>query len=273
MKEVDITLGLANATNARDLGGQVTRDGRRVRAGILFRANSLHNLSEADLLVLADLRLACVIDLRELAEARTLGADRLPVPAPRLVELPVLDASENTDLFGLMRRAMRDGAEPDALDFLRPDAPGGGAPAIMAETYRRFVSGPAGRTGFARALRLIADAQTLPLMFHCTAGKDRTGWLAATVLSALEVERDAIMADYLRTNELTSDAIAAIRALLDGKVSDPTVIVPMLDARAIYLEAGFAEAEMLYGGMEGYLREGLGADDALLDSLRANLLE
>jgi protein-tyrosine phosphatase len=81
------------------------------------------------------------------------------------------------------------------------------------------------------------------------------------------------MADYVRTNEFSREFVDLVVSLLDGRVSDPQVVVPMLEARPAYLEAAFAEADRRYGGMAGYLRDGLGVDDELLASLRANLLE
>jgi protein-tyrosine phosphatase len=268
-----MTLGLSNATNARDLGGHETRDGRRLRSGVLFRADSLHRLDDADLEVVAGMKLACVTDLRSRDEVARMGADRLPTPAPRLVELPILDPYHDLDLFRVMSDALRGGADGTELDFLREQAPGGGAAGLMVEIYRHFVSGEAARSAFAVALRLVASSETLPLLFHCSLGKDRTGWLAAVVLTALDVPREAVIADYLRTNDVSRGSIEFVVAMLDGKVPDPQVIVPLLEARSSYLEAAFAEAEQGFGGMDGYLREGLGADDELLSSLRANLLE
>jgi protein-tyrosine phosphatase len=264
-----MTLRLSNAPNARDLGGHLATDGRRVRRNVLFRSDSLHRLSEADLAVVAGLRLACVIDLRSTDEVARSGADKLPSPGPRLVELPIADL----DLFAVITDALSRGGDGTELDFLGEQAPGGGAPAMMTQLYRRFVSGDALRAAFAQAVRLVAAAENLPLLFHCTVGKDRTGWLAAVVLSALNVPRDVIMADYVRTNEFSHEFVDLVVSLLEGRVSDPRVVVPLLEARPAYLEAAFAEAELCYGGMDGYLREGLGVDDDLLAALRANLLE
>jgi protein-tyrosine phosphatase len=267
-----MTLGLQNATNARDLGGIVTLDGRRVRTGVLFRANSLANLTGADVDVLARLGLACVIDFRDATEVARVGHDRLP-PGPRHVSLPILDMGHNVDVFALIADVVQGNADAAELDFLREEAPGGGAPEMMAGIYRQFVTSARSRSAFGQALRLAASAESLPLLFHCAAGKDRTGWLAAVILTVFNVDRDAILTDYLRTNELTTGTVERVLGVLDGKVPDPKVILPMLQARAGYLDAAFAEAERSYGSMDGYLRDGLGADDALLESLRANLLE
>jgi protein-tyrosine phosphatase len=271
-----MTLGLQNATNARDLGGPLTRDGRRVRTGVLFRAGALDKLAEADIAVLAELKLACVVDFRDAHETAK-APDRLPAPAPTLVNLPVLGSDPSgrgpaLDTFGLIGRVMRGTEDPSALEALREDAPGGGAAGMMADLYRGFVNSPGPRAAFAHTLRLIASAEELPLLFHCTAGKDRTGWLSAVLLTALGVDPDVILADYLRTNEAAIDLHEVVLTMLEGKVPDPTVILPMVQARPAYLEAGFAEAQRLYGDMAGYLRDGLDVDDARLAALRTNLL-
>jgi protein-tyrosine phosphatase len=222
--------------------------------------------------VLAELKLACVVDFRDAREAQR-APDRLPTPPPEVMTLPVLDDAAHHDTFGLIGRVARGTADASALEALREDAADGGAAGMMANLYRRFVNGEGPRAAFARTLRLVADADQLPLLFHCTAGKDRTGWLAAVILDALGVDRETIVADYLRTNEVAVGLQEVVLSLLDGKVPDPTVILPMVQARAAYLEAGFAEADRLYGGMAGYLRDGLEVDDTRLAALRANLLD
>jgi protein-tyrosine phosphatase len=112
----------------------------------------------------------------------------------------------------------------------------------------------------------------LPLLFHCTAGKDRTGWLAAIVLSALDVDRDTVLADYLRTTELNANGRDYMLSNLSERIASPDVVLPLIEARVEYLQAAFDEADSRFGGMDGYLRDGLGLDDAVLASLRANLL-
>ena len=235
-----MTLGLENAANARDLGGLVTRDGRTVRTGRLFRAGALDKLSDADVAVLAGLGLACVVDFRDGNEAAR-APDRLPSPAPVVVALPVLDDGRGADMFALIGGVVQGRAHPSALHAMRDDAPGGGAAGAMTELYRRFVNGAVQREAFGHALRLAASADRLPLLFHCTAGKDRTGWLSAVILTALDVERDAVLADYLRSNEASAHLHELVLSLLHGKVDDPMIVMPMVDARATYLEAAFAE--------------------------------
>jgi protein-tyrosine phosphatase len=263
-------LGLEKATNARDLGGYRTRDGRTVRSGVLFRANALNRLSEADIASVGRLGLACVVDFRHQREIELVGVDRLPDPAPRLVPLPLFDPDH--DVFTAVNAVLRGLAGEETLAHLREDASSGGARALMVDLYRRFVHTAELRAVFATAVRLIADPAQLPLLFHCTAGKDRTGWLAAVVLTTLDVDRETVMADYLRTTELNASGRDYMLSTLSAQLADPHVVRPLLEARAEYLEAAFDEADLRYGGMTGYLRDGLGVDDAVLDSLRTNLL-
>lgn len=258
--------------NARDLGGYPAEGGARVRRGMLFRADALHRLSEDDVAALAQLGLACVIDFRSPEEIDVVGPDRLPVPSPdRLVALPLHDPDHNVfvSVSVLLGRAGGDAAArlPDAAAASDHNAAAG-----MLELYRWFVGATMARQTFAAALRLIATPDALPLLFHCTAGKDRTGWLSALVLSALGVDREVVVEDYLRTNELNAMSNAHVLSVLSERVGDPGALVPLLEARREYLEAAFAEAERAYGGIDGYLREGLGLDEATLAALRTNLL-
>jgi protein-tyrosine phosphatase len=245
-------------------------DGRTVRTGRLFRANALNRLSDADVAAVGKLGLACVIDFRHAREIELVGVDRLP-PGPRLVPMPVFDPDH--DVFTAVSAVLRGLAGEDALVHLREDAQTGGAARMMIELYQRFVHGADVRAVFAAAARLVATPSELPLLFHCTAGKDRTGWLAAVLLSALRVDRDTVMADYLRTTELNATGRDYMITTMSARVEEPEIILPLLEARAEYLEAAFAEADLRYGGMEGYVREGLGLDEAALASLRANLLD
>jgi protein-tyrosine phosphatase len=261
-----------NATNFRDLGGLRTRTGRVVRSGLVYRSNALHQLSDDDLLALDSLGLACVIDFRHAREIETVGADRLPARRPaRLVGLPLFDSEK--DFFGQVAQAMNGQGDVGILDRLREDHPSGGASAAMRDLYRWFAAAPRARDTFAAALRLAAASDALPLLFHCTAGKDRTGWLAGLILSALDVEREVIIADYLRTNELNATNVERTLAGFRVRVPDVAVLRPLFDARRDYLEGAFDEVDSGWGGVEAYLQDGLGLDETTLTSLRTLLLD
>ncbi|MGE5830546.1 MAG: tyrosine-protein phosphatase [Micromonosporaceae bacterium] len=263
-----MSLGLVNAANARDLGGHVSADGRRVRHRVLYRADALHRLTEADVTAVGALRLASLIDFRHPHEVELVGPDRLPEPPPRrVVSLPLFNAEH--DVFTTVTAVLNGAGGEASVTALRD----GGPVLAMRELYRWFVEAPVARQVFGAALRLIADEDALPLLFHCTAGKDRTGWLATLVLSALGVDRAAVTDDYLRTNDLNASNIAYVLATLAGRIDDPGLLIPLLQARHEYLDEAFAAAERRYGSIEGYLTGGLGLEPEILDRLRANLLE
>jgi protein-tyrosine phosphatase len=260
-------LGLVGAPNARQLGGLPAADGRQVRAGMLIRSGALGRLTDDDLPVLAKLDLSCVLDLRhdtEIAQA----PNRLPEPAPRVRHLPIYDQSHQVFTYVA---ALLHGRDVSAYAELVEQ----GSSGAMAAIYRWFVSGPRAREAFAQACRELAEPRNLPAVFHCSVGKDRTGWLTAILLTALGVDRDDIRLDYLRTNDDTAGARETLMELLAERRPgvDLAAIEPLLQARTSYLEAAYTEVERVYGSFEGYLRAGLGLDDQTLASLRTHLLE
>lgn len=260
-------LGLVGAPNARHLGGLPAADGRRVRSGVLVRSGALGRLTDDDLPTLAKLDLSCVLDLRhgsEIADA----PNRLPEPPPRVRHLPVYDQSHQVFTYVA---ALLHGHDVSAYRQLVEQ----GSPAAMAAIYRWFVSGPRAREAFAQACRELAEPGNLPAVFHCSVGKDRTGWLTAILLTVLGVDREAIRVDYLRTNDDTAGAKAKLLALLAQRRPgvDLAAIEPLLQARPSYLDAAYSEVERVYGAFDGYLRAGLGLADQTLESLRTHLLE
>ncbi|MEV0158119.1 tyrosine-protein phosphatase [Micromonospora sp. NPDC050686] len=258
---------LVGAPNARDLGGLVGADGRRVRAGRLVRTPALGRLTDDDLRVLAKLAPACVVDLRDASEIDLAPADRLP-GEPRVVHLPVLDPRHPVFVYV---SAVLLGHDLGAYDELARE----GTPAAMREIYRWMVTGPQAVAGFGAAVRLAAEVENLPLLFHCSAGKDRTGWLAVVLLTALGVDEEAVRADYLRHNELAGSLHEVLLEAMTRRRPelDPAVALPVLEVRPEYLDAAYAEVRRVHGSFGAYLRDGLGVDDATLAALRERLLE
>jgi hypothetical protein len=180
---------LAGAFNFRDLGGYAGRDGRTTRWGRLFRSDTLHELTAADVVTLRSLGLTTIVDLRTTAELERTGRGPLgPEPiAYRHLSL------------------IRDGAG----EAMAAPAPAG---EDLAERYLWYLE--VGRRPLVEALTLLADPDHLPLVFHCAAGKDRTGVLAALVLAILGVDDEVIVADYV----ITADRMELI---LDRYRADP----------------------------------------------------
>ena len=140
--------------------------------------------------------------------------------------------------------------------------------------YRWFVTDPVIRSRFAETVRLLADPAGTSVLFHCTAGKDRTGWVAAIVLTALGVDRDTVYADYLLTNERSAATVERIMAAFTRHkmLEDPTLMLPVIRAEAAYLDASFAAVEEGWTDFESFLTDGLDLDPGELAALRANLL-
>lgn len=286
------SLGLKGAVNARDLGGYSTADGRVLRSGVALRSDGLHRLDDQDLERLAGLGLRQIVDLRSLDEVREAGADRVPgLPVadisaaelsaePVTVErttpdgitlhhLPVFAA--DFDIYVALRDALAD-RDPVKQRELLGD---GKAGEMMSGLYRWFVTDAVARDRFAAVLRLLAAPDGPPVLFHCTAGKDRTGWTAALVLTALGVDRETVFDDYLLTN-VRSGAI--IEHIVDsfgtrGLMDDPSLLLPLFRADRVYLEAAFAQVEAGWPSFDEFWQTGLGLDDTVLAGLRKNLLE
>ncbi|MEV5835428.1 tyrosine-protein phosphatase [Nocardia sp. NPDC052112] len=256
-------IDLQGAINVRDLGGFVTADGRSLVRGRLLRGDALHKLTDGDLAVLEELGLRTVIDFRSAQESAA-GPDRLPEGIER-VELPVAGGNLEQTLKAI-RGEFAEG-EQDLGD--------GRAAELMREINRQFVRESEYRAVFAQALHLIADRSGGPLLFHCSAGKDRTGWMTAIVLTALGVPRAAVVDDYLATNDYVWPTYQAWldRSVESGAIADPRPIRELLRQDVTYLEAAFAETRSRYGSFDDFLTDGLefGARD--LERLRRSLLE
>ncbi|MBO4209989.1 protein-tyrosine-phosphatase [Micromonospora echinofusca] len=257
---------LLGSPNARDLGGLVGADGRRVRAGRLIRSAALGRLVDEDLPVFDRLGVTCVVDLRGGPEAEVAPADRLPGD-PRVVHLPVYDPTH--PLFTYVS-ALLLGHDLSGYGELARQ----GTPGAMAAIYRWFVTGESARAGFAGAVRLAAESPNLPLLFHCSAGKDRTGWLAVVLLTLLGVDAEAVRADYLLTNERTASLQEVLLEAMARRHPglDVAAVRPVLQVRPEYLDAAYDEVARVYGSFDRYLRDGLGITGELRDTLRENLL-
>ena len=136
------------------------------------------------------------------------------------------------------------------------------------ESYRQFVSLPSAKAEFRNLFLAVGDRSQLPALFHCTTGKDRTGWAAAAFLTLLGVPRDKVMEDYLRSNDYI---LPLYRQVIDGFVSaggEERIPLAILGVRQEYLDAAFAEMETQYGTIENYFTEGLGIDAARQEALR-----
>jgi protein-tyrosine phosphatase len=144
---------------------------------------------------------------------------------------------------------------------------------MFEQAYRDVVSLPTALEGFGLMFRELAEPTNLPALFHCTTGKDRTGWAAAALLSLCGVPDDVVMQDYLLSNDFILPEYQATieRAVAAGVEED--ILLSILGVRREYLDASFQEMHARFGTVEGYFAAGLGIDRAGQDALRARLLE
>jgi protein-tyrosine phosphatase len=145
---------------------------------------------------------------------------------------------------------------------------------LMLDVYRGFVRHPGARAAFGTLLTRIATADA-PLVFHCTAGKDRTGWAAVLALTICGVPDDVVRADYLVTNERSGDTRDKYLGMVREHMGEDKVEVyeRVLVADERYLDTALAVATEDFGSLEGYVATGLGLTDDTLDALRARLVE
>lgn len=227
------------APNFRSLCGLELEAGRRVRARRFYRTASPHTFSTAAMEVLEALEPAAVVDFRGVAEARA-GAYELPGFArERRVHLPVEPKT------GDRVRAMHARGELDEA----------GARQAMIDTYKYYVDENA--ETFAAFLRLAAEAEGRPVVWHCAAGKDRTGFAAMLVLSALGAGRELILRDYLRSNDLWRPSGEAVSTLPEAARG------ALRRVEREYLEAALEAIAAVHGSPRAFAAEALGGEDAL----------
>lgn len=251
-------LTLDGADNFRDLGGYRTSDGKTVKWGVVYRSDSLADLSDADLAFMQRLGIQQVVDFRTDFE-KAEDPDRIP-EGVRYIERPVdVEGTAVKEMFEKI-------SSGDLEDF---DAEG-----ILIEANRGFVRS-FGEV-FGAHLKSLTDSGNLPSVAHCTGGKDRAGFAAAVTLLALGVPEQTVREDFLKTNAYTADKIEKYMWLIRvGSFfrTDPEKVRPLLGVEPSYIDAALDTMKAEYGSIDNYLREGLGLSDADRAKLRANLLE
>ncbi|MFN4140375.1 tyrosine-protein phosphatase [Aestuariivirga sp.] len=253
------SLGIASVPNLRDLGGHAAAEGSTVRMQLLYRSNQLSGISPADMERIAGLGLKAAYDLRT-EEERRKRPDELP-PGVEPVWLNVL-ADEDQAGPAELGKLLRDPKQANAA------LGGGRVEAMFAKSYRDFVTLPSARREYRKLFLGLADRSRLPALFHCTTGKDRTGWAAAALLTLLGVAREEVYADFLRSNDYILPLYGKPIDRFVAAGGDPSIPPAVLGVRRDYLEAAFDEMETRYGTIESYFAEGLGIDAAQQRALR-----
>ncbi|UNS98924.1 tyrosine-protein phosphatase [Streptomyces tubbatahanensis] len=248
LRLADRSLGLDSVPNFRDAGGYRTADGRWVAMGKLYRSASLDRLSAADRRTLRRLGIDPVLDLRTAGEARKQPDALGEGERPR--RLDVLGGGESLA-----------NTQPTSADHART---------LLRDSYADFVAAKTGRAAYRALFAEAADPDGEAVLYHCTAGKDRTGWASAALLTALGVPRSTVVRDYLASNRYLTAYNRQARAQLPDAVED--AYEPLLGVRKTYLDASFARVDHDYGTFDHYLAAGLRLADDDLAALRDELL-
>lgn len=224
-------LPMEGGYNFRDIGGFPGHGGKQVSWGRLFRADDLHSLTMGDLEYLASIPLVTVVDFRGEREMERVP-DKLPVSARRYVPMSILPGS----------------ITPEHI-HVSPEE----GEKVMMESYRLFVKDPAITARFRDFFRHVQDGESGPLLYHCAAGKDRTGFATAMILYALGVHEELIMQDYLSSSRY-----------LSGKYPSAKGIFSVQEK---FLNSALEQIRESYGSVGSYLRVALDIDKERMRSL------
>ncbi|MGP0031425.1 MAG: tyrosine-protein phosphatase [Acidimicrobiales bacterium] len=237
-------IALEGAVNFRDLGGYRTVGGYQTRWRTLFRADGLGELSRADLDVMAELGIRTVVDLRTSDEVER---GRFDVEAHPVAfhHFPFIDELSDVETWNLR-------------------------PGLLREQYKEMLDDAVPQ--IVGALEVLSSHGARPAVFHCTAGKDRTGLLSALVLSLLGVPEETVVADYA----LSGEAMERLRAKLILKYPDGKDVITSIDevfsAEPANMVELFAYLRERYGSVTEYAAT-IGVPDEVVSRLRETLLE
>jgi protein-tyrosine phosphatase len=245
---MDTVVPLEGGSNFRDVGGHRTGDGRLVKRGAVFRSAHLGNLTDADRKAIGNLGVRTIVDLRGVNEA---------AETPHRVHgtgASIVGAHIEPGIGEKIRNAVEQGtATPELMAQ------------FLTEHYRDY---PRRCTpGFRKLFNVLSDGNLRPVVFHCTAGKDRTGFAAALLLTLLGVHWDDVMEDYLRTNRLWTGHIGRYPEL------DAETRAAIVEARTHYLDAAFAVLRSEFGDPESFAEKALGLDATARRRLQGDLLQ
>ena len=234
--------------NFRDIGGYPNQDGKRVKSGLYFRAGRQDRMTDQDLLKLSDLKISTQIDLRKPDEALQQGKGPLEAMGANYINIAVIPEGGSDQLSRLV-----------------------GDTGISGKRYLGYLE--FGPSSWLKIFEILANEDSLPVVLHCTAGKDRTGVSTAFLLSVLGVSRDLIEADYLLTNldtQRQADFIESTVGYPEGFDRESMVAAAGVPEEALkdFLDG----VESKWGSAVGYLEE-IGVTQDQMDKIRNNFLE
>lgn len=250
--------------NFREMGGLPGADGKRIRSGQLYRSGHWSQATDADVEALAGFGLASIVDFRAAIDRQGDGGpNRLP-EGPEYLQMEMTDSSGR----GHEIRAALFGGDQAEIEARFG---GGRAEAFARDGVIEMALDAEKREVFARFLDVVAEGRRRPVMFHCSAGKDRAGWAATLVGLALGVPDEALIEHYVASN--IHRPVEQRMAHYAARGLDVSVLRPFLRVDGSYLRAGLAAIDERWPSREAYLADALGFGPDRVAQLRADLLE
>ena len=260
------SLHLTGAPNTRDLGGLRTMDRHTVRSGMLLRSGKLEFLTQEDCDTLMSVPLHTVIDFRTVREMQEMP-DTV-IPGVEYVSCPILE-----EMSGITRETYKDEIPPY---YRAAMAAGYEAEDRMTHLYLPLVEGDYSLAHYQEFLDRVLSHEGGALLYHCTAGKDRVGVATMLILSALGVDRETILEDYLLTNQYTAPELEAVVEKGRQYSSDPSLeyaIRAFDSARERYLRRAWQSIDERYGDVKTFLSERLDFGEEKQTALREKYLK
>lgn len=254
-------LAIKHGYNFRDLGGYPTADGHTVKWRRIIRTGSLARLDEDDLKLLAGIPVAIDVDLRA-PDEKAKAPDKVPAGA-KYYHLPVFESDET------------DASHSDEEIAAQMQQPGNGY-RHMLDVYHRMATVATAKKAYQELFKLLLSNPDGALLFHCTAGKDRTGMAAYLILSALGVEQSIIIEDYLLTNTVTQDFRNQwLQGMRDHGASEALVTnrAALASVAPDYLNVAINEINQQYGDVMHYLTDYLEITPTAINRLRELYLD
>ena len=269
------SIHLTSVGNARELGGYIGMDGRNVKHGALLRTASLANASSEDINRLLDVyHLSIVLDFRMTLEVNS--APDPEIPGVKNLNLRIID--EEAVLKKQQNVSSKDLEGIDLTNKMNLLKLAVKAGIVTDRMYIDFLSADTGKAGYSTMFKELLDLpEGKSLLFHCTQGKDRTGCAAMLILSALGVDEDTIMEDFLLTNTFNAKLIESERKMLieqgySGAELD-NLMKAMDEVDPQYMINVLDWLKENYGSVTGYITQELGVTNEQLAALREKFLE
>ena len=248
-------LGMNDLPNLRDIGGYVTSDGKVVVRGKTYRSNAFYPMNAIELKTLGQLVLKNDYDLRTTIEIRD-QPDNIPATV-QYAQLNVmadnsgviLPPAQITELFQDPKLASEKLGGVDGVE------------AQFVGLYRELVTLSSANESYRELFLSISEQDNSPNVFHCTNGKDRTGWAAAALLTLIGVPEEVVYEDYLRSNEYLLPMHQKEIDDFSSKGGDKEIPKAIFGVKRRYLAAAFKEMQDRYGTVERYFAEGLGINE------------